>query len=191
MFKYRLYQFKRWFGFFKFNFIRFFNKYYESFQDDIKEIELMLENVDMMCFQRKHIGRFDLSDIKTEVSRIACNSISTFKIANQFILEVKKDANIFETDINYGGRNLFDRIVQYGDICSINIIYKTGKSEHYYFDYDEGDNAETLGANNINQKSRINQYGDLELVISKTLLLDCFPEQEDVKINNLRWEMYE
>lgn len=192
MIKYRLYQLKRWFGFFKFNFIRFFNKNYDNYYDDIKEIHLCFENLDRIIFERKYIGNFILDNIQTSISRIGMNRIDSVVYAKKFVLEVKKDANIFEKDINYGERYVFDRFIKYQDICNIEIIYKTGKQESYYFDYDGGEHDGDLGADNINQKSRINQFGDLEIVIDKDLSFDeCFAYTQDEDNRNFMWDLYE
>jgi len=172
--------------------MRFFNRYYDGGHDDIKEIQLCLENMDSITFNRKDIGDFFIGDIKSSISRMGCNYIGSLTVASQFVLEVKKEANIVENNENYGKRNLFDRLTKYNDITAITIVYKTGKTDHYSVSYDEGENEGKLGADNINQKSRINKFGDLELVIGKDVTLDDNFYSETTNENrDLTWEMYE
>ena len=182
-----MYRLKRWFGFFKFKFIRFFNRYYDSFHDDIKEIMLVLENCECITFSRKHIGQFLLDDIHTTIAREGANYIGKSVQAGKFALEVKNDANISKTSTD---KLPFNRIVSYGDICQVNIVYKTGKEDSYYIDYEE-DSQLPYGGENIYQKSRINEHGDLELVIGKDMFLDdCF-EKQSKEGRDITWEYYE
>lgn len=179
------YEIKRKLEFFKFNIIRFFNKGYERGYDDIKEIQLILENVDVITIPRKYIGNFYISSIQKSICRMGCNYIGESIVADKFILEVNEKANTHENSPNYGERYIFERLIKYNDICSIDIIYKTGKVDSYSFDYDGDDE-------NANQKSRINKFGDLELVIGKELKLeDYFYFDQTQHERAFRWEMYE
>lgn len=190
---YRIDKFKEWFGFFKFRFIRFFNRYYQSGKDDIKEITLYFENLDDVTIPRQYIGSFYLGKFERSIARRGCNWIGESIWVDKFFIEIHADANQEQYSRNFGKRYPFNRLMEYQDITNIEIIYKTGKKEKYGVNYDEGDDEGKLGANNILQQSKLNSFGDLYITIGKdTRINDICTNEEmgDEDFRDLQWDMY-
>ena len=61
-------------------------------------IEFVFENCDSIKIEGKYIGDFLVDDLKTSMQRIACNSIEKIDTANTVAIEIHKDAN--KKDIN-------------------------------------------------------------------------------------------
>lgn len=59
----------------------------------LKNITFVFENCDTITIDGKYIGDFLVSDLKTEIKRIACNAIERMDIAGTVAIEIHKDAN--------------------------------------------------------------------------------------------------
>ena len=59
----------------------------------LKYITFTLENCDQITIDGKYIGDFYVGDIKSEIKRIACNSIMKMNITKEFAIEIHKNAN--------------------------------------------------------------------------------------------------
>ena len=181
--------------FLRFNFIRFFYKGYQRFHDDIKEIHLILENCDWITIKRKHIGEFVLQDFERQICRQGMNRIGELKFANKFLIEIYKDANT-KVESPFGKYNVFDRLTEWADITGVEIVFKTGESEYYYVDYDSKEESfgAELGEENILQKYKFNDSGDLYLSIGKFENIDDEFDgeiQNSEEARNYKWNMYE
>jgi hypothetical protein len=156
---------------------------------EVKQIDVVFENCEVVTFPKEYIGQFYLGELKEVISRRACNQIDKHLLADKLILEVRDRAAL--NTKTYSG-NAFDRVKAYDDITHIDIIYEDGSNDYIGLDYDEGESEGILGANNINQKSRINKFGDLELLVGKDLQFeDYFIPIESQHYRDHRWKMFE
>ncbi|MBZ9693219.1 hypothetical protein [Clostridium sp. M14] len=139
---------------------------------EIKKIEFILENCEVIEFEGKHVGDFDVENIKTNISRIACNSISKHNVCETFAIEISSLANT-EIVQPWGDKiKPFDRLNKYQDITSIEIHYNDNTSDKILVDYCS--ESENLGANNLNQESYISDLGNLYIIISKNKTLENY-----------------
>ena len=163
------------------------------YSGNIKGIELGLENCESIFIERKYIGRFCLRAFERQIARMGCNYIGDTSFANEILIEIHAGANKKEVP-TFGGdeRCRFDRLLGCNDITSITMVQHDG-SETFVVDYNEGDDAGSLGANNIYQKSKLNDFGDLYVVIGEKLDVDIeFPTEtiNDEDHGEFMWKMY-
>lgn len=152
----------------------------------LKEITFVLENCDLITIDGKYIGNFIVEDIRTSIQRIACNSIEKMDVAHTLAIEIHKDAD--KTHYAFGiedyyKESVFDRIISYDDITSIQfelVDEYTEESqeptvEHYdyFIDWVEGDNQE-----NDAQKSYVSKVGNLYIVIADGKNIEDFFDKE-------------
>jgi len=165
------------------------------YADNIIGIELGHENCESIFIARKNIGYLEIDDIKQKIVRVASNSIKNYQVAKSVQLELHADANTLQTDSFGMNEHLpFERIMTFNDITDISIHYADGNKEYFVVDYNEGENEGKLGADNIHQKAKMNQFGDLFIVIGEKLDIDEeFPDEvinnEDER--NFMWNMFD
>ena len=139
----------------------------------ITSVEFCFENVEVMSFDAKYIGRCDIEGVSEAVHRIACNSIAHFVTADRVAVEIFSEAN--DTYYPMGDTNSettkFERILAWDDIVVITLKYDDGSEEEFYVDYDEGAFEGDLGAENINQHVMLSDLGNLYIVIGKDMAL--------------------
>lgn len=140
---------------------------------EVKFIELVLENCEVIRIERKHIGSFFVSNITRSISRIATNSISDSLTAEDICIQVSPKANTpssFRTGWSDDKATPFERIIMYDDIAAINIVYQD-ESEEYIFVNWGGDSKR----NNIYQTSMIaERIGNLYIVISEKKKVETY-----------------
>lgn len=143
----------------------------------VKSIDIVLENCESYTFPKEDIGYFELSDIKEEISRCACNAICKNKIAYCVSIELfdtnRMQQHSFKTEEEQ--TDVFKRILEGNDITQIYIRYEDDTEECYLVDYNELNEA--LGAPNEYQKSYISELGNLYVVISEKEQ-DVFSKEE-------------
>lgn len=146
--------------------------------NNVKSIDIVLENCEVYTFPKEDIGYFEISDIREKIFRCACNAVSKYKTAYCVDIELF-DTNRFQTttfDEN-NKTDTFKRILEGNDITQIHISYEDDTEEQYLVDYI--DLSEALGAPNENQKSYISELGNLYVVISeKEQFEDVFNKEE-------------
>ena len=59
----------------------------------LDKITFILENCDSVTIDGKYIGSFNVEDIRTTISRVACNAIMKMECAHTFFVEIHKDAD--------------------------------------------------------------------------------------------------
>lgn len=130
---------------------------------EVKSISLILENCEVLTFDRKYIGEFCVDGITSDIFRIACNSIRKRQRCEKLLLSLRRDA-----DQKYDCFGLpsdattFKRIDSCPDITSIEITYEDGSMERYCVPWHEGDEY-----SNRYQHSYISKMGDLYLYIGR------------------------
>ena len=104
---------------------------------DVRSISITFENLDHIVIPAHYFSAFNLSDICTEVCRVAMNAILKHSIVNSVTFELSPDTNkdtaIFEGDvhcINTGEGTLFDRL-QGRDITHLKLIYADKTEEDF------------------------------------------------------------
>ena len=156
----------------------------------LRSIEFILENCDSIVVDGKYIGEFIVDDIKTSISRIACNAINRMDVTNTVAIELHKDSNkerhAFGCN-SFESETVFDRL-EGNDITSIRFDLvdeftsaESGepKVEHYdyYIDWvGEGDDDSVNSA----QSTYISECGNLYLVICKDKTIDDFFNKEEI-----------
>lgn len=132
---------------------------------EIKSIELVLENCEVIEIGRENIGIFFVLDIKRSISRKAVNSISDSTTMEELFMQISSNANNIKSYITTWSENKkpFERLMCHEDITAIDINYQDNTNE--YISVKWGGNSDYT---NIYQTSAMNQYtGDLYIVISK------------------------
>ena len=153
----------------------------------LKYITFTLENCDQITIDGKYIGGFYVGDIKSEIHRIACNSIMKMDTTHEFAIEINKNADKehFELGCENYKTTTFARLVNISDITSIEFELeeqyvedgKIPKVEHY--DYYVNWTVESDYTND-SQKSYISKPGHLYLVISKDKNIEDYFDKEEI-----------
>jgi len=156
----------------------------------LKSIEFILENCDSIVVDGKYIGYFDVSDIKSSISRIACNSIARMDVANTVVIETHNDANkkrhLFECD-EFEEESTFDRLCA-GDVTRIMfdlidefppVDSREQKIEHYDY-YVDWVGCNDDDSENKAQTTYVSDLGNLYLVISKEKSVEDFFNKEEI-----------
>ena len=141
----------------------------------VSKIELILENLEVIVIDSEDIGGIDIGDIKTRVQRMACNSINKYSYSDDIAIEIHKSANKLFNYFEIEGAEelIFDRLTHNSDITSIEIHYENDDTDFILTNYDEKD------GNNINQKSFIDNKGNLCLVISEYKIIEDYFDIEN------------
>ena len=172
-------------------------------QKQIEKIDFILENCEVITIEGEHIGEFNISDVEYSINRRACNSIDEMYTANHFSISIHRDANIEENTIFTMGsisdkRNKLERIANIHDVVGIDVYFNQGwfkepKVKSFYVDWSWDENDCMAEYRNRYQKTHMNQFGDLFLVIDKHKRInDVFDlvKIEDKKNMDFVWKMY-
>lgn len=168
----------------------------------LNSITFTFENCDYITIDGKYIGRLLVDDIQTSIQRVACNSIQKMDVANTFVIEIHKDANIeryqhYQTDYEDFKQMTFDRFAGH-DITAIEFEFEEEKEEdndflpimehyNYYLNW-TGDNE----CWNESQINYISTNGHLYIVVSKDESIEDYFDMEAINNNeymNYYWEM--
>lgn len=156
---------------------------------EVKSIELVLENCEMIEIKREHIGSFNLSNIRRSISRIAANSICDSLSAEDAFIQISSKANTINSySFTWDDNKIlpFDRLTQHKDITAIEIHYEDGSNEYIYVNW--GGKSDYT---NLYQTSKINQHtGDLYIAISEKYKVDDYFAEEIEKENSYVWDLY-
>ncbi|MCY7954716.1 hypothetical protein MOB72_08110 [Bacillus licheniformis] len=157
---------------------------------EVKYIELVTENCEVIRIDREHIGHFRMSNITRSIARRASNSISESLSTEEIFLQVSSKANTTDANVcTWEGNDTlpFDRLQKHHDIVAIDVIFQDGSNEYIYGKWG-GDSEYT----NENQTVSVNENtGDLYLVISEKdnvqqHFTDLLEEDED----DTFWDLY-
>lgn len=90
----------------------------------IEKLRFILENTDVIEVDGKYIGEINISDIRTSISRVACNAVMKMDVCHNFFVELHRDADKvrfqFGHTIDSYKQTVFDRL-QGRDITSIEL----------------------------------------------------------------------
>ena len=149
----------------------------------LKDITFNLENCEMITIDGKYIGDFEVSDLTTSISRIACNAISQVDGANTIAIEIHKNA---DSEYHPFGQKdysttVFKRLMA-DDIASIEFTLESqysdtieSKTYHYFVDW-TGYNMDSNEA----QKHYLSKDGNLYIVIKEGAQIEDFFDKESI-----------
>lgn len=134
---------------------------------NIKYIDLVLENCDVVRLEPKDVNRFHIKGITEGIDYYDTykgdSHISRTRQCTYFGILIDKPKEILQVGFSYpDNTNAYEMITAYSDITAIDIIYEDGTNEYIYVDFNEyNDNY------NINQK---NEYYNnmLEVTITES-----------------------
>lgn len=133
--------------------------------EQLKSISFYFENCEGLSFPANVIGDFETGPFQTKFKRIG-NMISRVEYVDKIFIELFRDGNIpYITSYGEEKPAKFERLLEYSDIVSIDLEFYDGSKASFYVEYDAEN--EDLGDNNKNQKSMINDYGNLYILIDK------------------------
>lgn len=153
----------------------------------LKYITFTLENCDQITVDGKYIGDFYVGDIKSEIRRIACNSIMKMDISKEFAIEIHKKANKehFELGCESFKTTVFEVLTRCNDITSIEFELEDQYVEDEeipakeYYDYFVNWCGDSDYDNDA-QKSYISKPGHLYLVIDKNSKIEDYFDKEEI-----------
>ena len=125
-----------------------------------RQIELVFENCESVCFPAKAIEHFCISGITKTISQINwgakekffdeqlhCSGISIV------LNELANDKNYCSTNF-FSERTIFDRIRRFNDITSVNLFYKDGNFDTFFLPWKGSDTDNELQKNQYNEDSK-------------------------------------
>lgn len=134
---------------------------------NIKYIDLVLENCDVVRLEPKDVNRFHISGITEGIDYYGIykgtSNISRTHHCTYFGILINKPKEIPQVGFSYpDNTDAYEMITAYSDITAIDIIYENDANEYIYVDFNEyNDNY------NINQKN--DYYNNmLEITITES-----------------------
>lgn len=147
----------------------------------VKEIVLVLENCEYIKIPTKHLANLIVEDIDISVRRTAINSIDKQMSAKSIYLEIIKPETIktlglFDED-DEESLNCSQRLIQYNDIASVEVIYDNSKEE-YFVDWNWFSDYE-----NSYQDTQLAKNGNLHILINRKKKLKDFLDDENFEVS--------
>jgi hypothetical protein len=136
---------------------------------EFKQIELVLENCEVITVERKYLGSIYMSNFTEIISRHRKSLIQS-TVVNEFAIEIHRSLD--ETVAKQGlfdDYNPIQRLNKFNDITQLEITYEDGTKKHFYTHWHDDDEY-----NNRYQKNKLNQFGDLYIVISENNDIDQY-----------------
>lgn len=149
---------------------------------DIKEIEFVFENCEIIRFKPEELGEFHIGKIRESIDRVALNSIATSREADDIAIEIFKKAQ-FKPSVMDSGENkdYFKRIAAFHDITHFNLIYADDTEDYIGVVWEDSNNDEV----NAYQREMYSELGNFYIIISSDKTKD-FKDYFDIdEINNL------
>lgn len=155
---------------------------------EFKKVELYLENCELITIERKYLGHIYMSNFTESISRHDKSLIHS-TVVNEFAIEIHRSLD--ETTKKqglFGEYTPLQRLNKWNDITQIEIFYEDGTSRHFYAHWHDDDQY-----NNRYQKNKMNNFGDLYIVISETKGIDDYSSDyliNDEEYINDNWADY-
>lgn len=167
-------------------------------QNNIDKVELLLENCEVITIEGKHIGEFCIDNINHRIERVTCNSIQEIHIAKHFSISIHRDANIEKSMPIDGKMKKFSRLHNCHDIVCVYVYlkqdwFKKQKVKCFYVDWYHDRNDSNTTWVNKNQKTHMNQFGDLFITVDRNRNIDDIfnlEQIEDEQHMSFVWKMY-
>lgn len=130
----------------------------------IKSITLVLENCETVEIPTKALKFMSLENISESLWKINDNDIMKVKVVQELSIALDPTdlkSNIFGEDSTCAA----ERLTAWADITGISINYNDESEEKYFVSWADSDNA----MENVHQKSKINENGELFIWIGKNI----------------------
>ena len=146
-----------------------------------ENISFIFENCEHITIDGKYIGQFLVDDINTRFQRASFNTVNRVDIADTFVIEIHKSANIEYTPLGADEfkSNTFDRFEKYSDITSINFSVD-GVCYEFFVHWADG-----CDYSNDAQSVYISDCGNLYIVIHKEKSIDDFFDKDEINCKEL------
>lgn len=131
--------------------------------DNIKQISIIFENCDTIRISGEHIEYLRISDINRNIY-YSINAGFDMLESKGIEIIINPDANIFEKSL-LGDRYIFNRIMDFNDITSIELEYYSDKQNQIFHTNYKTNEEDHLGADNILQETEIDEFGRLHVII--------------------------
>lgn len=138
---------------------------------EYKKIVLNFENLDYIIIPFKYVEKFSFKRIVKRESVTQANERTNYYILQSLNFVLKKSVNECAKDfsgdvhmIKWEGRTLFDRILSYLDIVSVQLICDGFESDEFLVEWKDEENNEY--ANEL-QNVTVNDDGNLNVYIGK------------------------
>jgi len=164
-------------------------------QEEIQKIIIILENCECITVEGKHIGDLNIKNISFSIRRVACNSIQKMYCCSEFAISIHADCSLNKKsewtlgEIDAEERDPIERLYKCNDITSVDIYFNTGECQQVFVPWNEEDDY-----TNKYQKTYINKFGDLYIVVSKNTEFDDVFDREEIEDISRRawtWGIYE
>lgn len=137
---------------------------------EVKSVELILENCEVLKFLPDQIGVFCCNNITARVARVACNSISKLLVCEWMGIELYGTTNqkydSFGQESEY---RVFDRLMKFTDITAVEVTYEDDSSDYILVPWsDESEYS------NKYQTGFVSASGNLCILISKETFAENF-----------------
>lgn len=156
---------------------------------EIKQVDIVLENCEVIAIPRNEIGEFSLSGVEKVYGRIASNSISDYLFAKSFYIEIHKDANTLDNaDVNFrrDGEKPFERLTNRHDITHVDLIFEDGTNEYICLDW----SGESEYINESQSTYRSKENGSLFIVVDRDRTVDDVFGSLLTDEESFHWEFY-
>lgn len=105
---------------------------------NIKYIDLVLENCDVVRLEPKDVKRFHVDGITEGIDYYGTSHISRTRRCTYFGILIDKPKEIPQVGFSYSDNtNAYEMITAYSDITAIDIIYDDDTNEYTYVDFNE------------------------------------------------------
>ena len=149
---------------------------------EIKFIELVLENCEVIKILPRYIGAFNINNIHRSISRATTNAILETASCDLLYLQISSKFTDSTSMWLEKGISPIDRLTKCRDLVGVVVNYVDGTDEMVYVPWDDDPSEYT----NSYETSRVNPHtGDLFIVVSKTQHVgNVFKEQLTSKISD-------
>ena len=117
---------------------------------EVSHIELVLENCEVIRFEKNELADFESNNITRGIARLACNSICDTAECESVFIALPPAANhrylSFGTDVP----STFSRLLDCPDIASIDVHYEDSSHEEILFPWEDADEC---GCSNLLQEA--------------------------------------
>lgn len=120
---------------------------------NIKYIDLVLENCDVVRLESKDVKRFHVDGITEGIDYYGTykgtSNISRTRHCTYFSILIDNPKEIPQVSFSYpNNTNAYEMITAYSDITAIDIIYEDGTNEYIYVDFNEYNDYYNINQNN-------------------------------------------
>lgn len=154
---------------------------------ELTSIDLVLENCEVLTFQRNDIGGFWCDRITTSVARLGCNSITRRASCQEFFIELHPDADVAYDGFGDEKPSKFSRLMEYPDITHIDLHFDDGTSEYVTVPWCEEDEW-----NNRFQTHLLGETGVLCILVSADKQVADYADQDaidDAEYMDVHWDL--